>query len=89
MGGMRGSFSEWRQSFIGTGHALHYAELSNVRGVDVEEGRWLQWEAIAAGVGCWFVDGTDYFESFAPFYNTPRSLSDMVAHETNKGAGSP
>ena len=57
--------------FIDVGRAPHYTELSEMLGVEVEEGRRLQREAVAAGVGCWFAHDTDYIESFAPFYNTP------------------
>lgn len=69
------------QSFIDDGHAMHYTELSKVLGVDVEEGRRLQREAVAAGVGCWFVDDTDYIESFAPFYNLPTNVKVSVDGE--------
>ena len=69
------------QSFINDGHAMHYTGLSKVLGVDVEEGRRLQREAVAAGVGCWFVEDTDYIESFAPFYNLPTNVSVSVDGE--------
>lgn len=75
------AYSAIMRSFIENGHALHYTELSNELGVDVEEGRRLQREAVAAGVGCWFVDGTDYIESFAPFYNAPTNVRVSVDGE--------
>ena len=51
-------------------------------GVDVEEARRLQPEAVKFGVGAWMLPDTDVIESFAPFYNGP-----TTAHITVEGEG--
>jgi len=57
--------------FVRTGRAPHYLELAETMGLAPDEARDLQHEAAQAGVGCWFVEGTDYVESWAPFSNIP------------------
>lgn len=57
------------RSFVETGRAPHYAQLAKSMGVDVEEARRLQAEAVKLGVGAWMLPDTDVIESFAPFYN--------------------
>jgi hypothetical protein len=52
------------------GHLIN-AELAHILGVTPDEARDLQREAAQGGVGCWFVQDTDYIESWAPFYNAP------------------
>ena len=67
--------------FIETGRAPHYTELADALGMPVEEARSLQREAIALGVGAWFVAETDTIESFAPFYNVPSATAVSVDGE--------
>ena len=57
--------------FMETGRAPHFTELADTLGVQPNEAKELQREAAAGGMGCWFVEGTDYIESWAPFYNNP------------------
>lgn len=66
---------------VQTGRAPHYTELGRILGVGPEEARDLQREAAKAGVGCWFVQDTDYIESWAPFYNVPTQYHVTVAGE--------
>jgi hypothetical protein len=57
--------------FIRTGRAPHYTELSETLGLHPDKARLLQREAAEASVACWFVQDTDYIESWAPFSNVP------------------
>jgi len=57
--------------FMQTGRAPHYTELAEALGVTPDEANRQQREAAQASVGCWFVEGTDYIESWAPFSNIP------------------
>jgi len=59
------------EHLVKTGRAPHYTELAQTLGVTPDEARHLQREAAKGGVGCWFVQDTDYIESWAPFYNVP------------------
>ena len=65
------TYTSIMQHFVDTGRAPHYAELARIMGVSPDEARDLQREAAQGGVGCWFVQDTDYIESWAPFYNVP------------------
>ena len=75
------TYSKILQHFIAHGRAPHFSWLATDLGVDVEEGRRLQGEAVAAGVGAWMLDETDYIESFAPFYNLPTQVAVSVDGE--------
>jgi hypothetical protein len=66
------------EHFVKTGRAPHYSELANILGVTPDEARELQREAAKSGVGCWFVQDTDYIESWAPFYNVPTQYQVTV-----------
>ena len=66
---------------IRTGRAPHYTELAQILAVDLEAAKDLQREAAKSGVGCWFVEDTDYIESWAPFYNVPTQYRVTVEGE--------
>jgi hypothetical protein len=66
---------------IRTGRAPHYSELAQILAVDLEAAKDLQREAAKSGVGCWFVEDTDYIESWAPFYNVPTQYRVTVEGE--------
>lgn len=72
------AYSLIQRHFIEEGRAPHYTELARMLSVGVEEGRRLQREAVELGVGAWLVPGTDYIESFAPFYNVPSNTKVSV-----------
>jgi len=72
------TYSTIFSQFVEHGRAPHYTELARILRVEVEEARRLQREAVALGVGAWFVPGTDYIESFAPFYNVPTATKVSV-----------
>jgi len=72
------AYSLIQRHFIEEGRAPHYTELAWALRVGVEEARRLQREAIELAVGAWFVAGTDFIESFAPFYNVPNGTSISV-----------
>lgn len=59
------------EHFIRTGRAPHYTELAATLGIQPDEARDVQREAAKASVACWFVQDTDYIESWAPFSNVP------------------
>ncbi len=59
------------EHFIGTGRAPHYTELAETLGLTPDEARGVQRQAAEASVACWFVEDTDYIESWAPFSNVP------------------
>lgn len=75
------AYSAIQHHFIELGRAPHYTELAGIVGVDVEEARRLQAEAIELGVGAWFIRDTDIIESFAPFYNVPTATRVSVGDE--------
>lgn len=56
---------------IDSGRAPHYVELAHIMGVSPDEARLLQHQAADAGIGTWFVAGTDFVECWAPFSNVP------------------
>ena len=68
---MQRAYTTVVKHFMQTGRAPHYTELAETLGVTPDEANHLQREAAAASVGCWFVEGTDYIESWAPFSNIP------------------
>jgi hypothetical protein len=59
------------EHFIKTGRAPHYTELAETLGLRPDEARSVQRQAAEASVACWFVEDTDYIESWAPFSNVP------------------
>jgi hypothetical protein len=69
------------EHFVRTGRAPHYTELGHILGVGPDEALDLQREAAKNGVGCWFVQDTDYVESWAPFYNAPTQYRVTVDGE--------
>jgi hypothetical protein len=71
------------EHFIGTGRAPHYTELAATLGLQPDEARRVQREAAEASVACWFVQDTDYIESWAPFSNVPTNYLVTVEGEQN------
>jgi hypothetical protein len=69
------------EHFVKTGRAPHFTELAEMMGLGVDEARDVQREAAQAGVGCWLVEGTDYIESWAPFYNVPNHYRFTIEGE--------
>jgi len=65
------AYTSIMKHFIQTGRAPHFTKLAQILRVGPEEAKDLQREAAKFGVGCWFVEDTDYIESWAPFYNVP------------------
>lgn len=57
--------------FLKTGRAPHYTELAVILGLRPQEARQIQRKAAESALGCWFVNHTDYVESWAPFSNVP------------------
>ena len=57
--------------FIQTGRAPHFTELSVSLNLIPEHAKELQHAAANAGIGSWFINGTDYVECWAPFSNVP------------------
>jgi hypothetical protein len=75
------AYSTILQHFIDHGRAPHFTWLAKDLGVDVDEARRLQREALAAGRGAWLLGDTDYIESFAPFYNAATQVAVSVDGE--------
>ncbi len=59
------------EHFMKTGRAPHYTELAATLGLPPEEARQAQHKAAESSIGCWFANGIDYVESWAPFSNIP------------------
>lgn len=59
------------EHFIQTGRAPHFTELARTLDVRPDEAKQAQHKAAESSIGCWFVQGTDYVESWAPFSNVP------------------
>ncbi len=59
------------EQLIKTGRAPHYTELGNILGLRPDEAKQAQRAAAESSIGCWFVQDTDYVESWAPFSNVP------------------
>ncbi len=59
------------EHFVKTGRAPHYIELTATLGLRPEEAREAQRQAADASIACWFVNDTDFVESWAPFSNVP------------------
>jgi hypothetical protein len=57
--------------FVRNGRAPHYTELAETLGLKPDEARRVQRQAAEASGWCWFVQDTDYIESWAPFSNIP------------------
>ncbi len=69
------------EHFIKTGRAPHYTELAETLGLRPDEARDVQHKAAEASVACWFVQETDYIESWAPFSNVPTHYRVTVKGE--------
>jgi hypothetical protein len=69
------------EHFIRTGRAPHYTELAQTLGLHPEEARSVQRQAAEASVACWFIQDTDYIESWAPFSNVPTHYQVTVKGE--------
>ena len=69
------------EHFIETGRAPHYTELAETLGLRPDAARDVQRQAAAASVACWFVQDTDYIESWAPFSNVPTHYRVTVRGE--------
>ena len=57
--------------FMEAGCAPHYTELAVTLGLKPEEAKQIQHEAADSALACWFVQDTDYVESWVPFSNVP------------------
>jgi len=57
--------------FLKTGRAPHYTELAVILGLRPQVAREIQRKAADTALGCYFVNDTDYIESWAPFSNVP------------------
>jgi hypothetical protein len=69
------------EHFIGTGRAPHYTELAETLGLRPDEARGVQRQAAEASIACWFIQDTDYIESWAPFSNVPTHYRVTVKGE--------
>jgi hypothetical protein len=65
------AFHSILRRFIKTGQAPHYTELAKDLDLQMEEGRQLIVDLLAAGVPGWLHPQTDYIASFPPFNNQP------------------
>jgi hypothetical protein len=59
------------EHFVETGRAPHFTELAVQMDLPPDRAKELQHTAAEAGVGAWFIHGTDYVECWAPFSNVP------------------
>ena len=78
---MQKAYTAVVKHFIRTGRAPHYTELAETLGLQPDEARDVQRETAQAAVACWFVQDTDYIESWAPFSNVPTHYLVTVAGE--------
>ena len=69
------------EHFMKTGRAPHYTELAATLGINPEEARLAQRKAAESAIACWFVNETDYVESWAPFSNVPTHHLVTIAGE--------
>ena len=69
------------EHFVKTGRAPHYTELAATLGLKPEEARLAQRKAAESAIACWFVNETDYVESWAPFSNVPTHHLVTIAGE--------
>jgi hypothetical protein len=69
------------EHFIRTGRAPHYTELAEILGLRPDEAKGVQRQAAEASVACWFIQDTDYIESWAPFSNAPTQYRVTVKGE--------
>jgi hypothetical protein len=69
------------EHFMKTGRAPHYTELAGTLGLTPEEARLVQRKAAESSIACWFVEDTDYVESWAPFSNVPTQYLVTVKGE--------
>jgi hypothetical protein len=65
------AFTAVVEKLVKTGRAPHYTELAAALGLTPEEALQVQRKAAASAIACWFVNETDYIESWAPFSNVP------------------
>lgn len=65
------AYVETLQFFVERGRAPHYTELSRILDFGVDRALELQRAAAEAGIGTWFLEGTDFVECWAPFSNIP------------------
>jgi hypothetical protein len=78
---MQKAYTAVVKHFIKTGRAPHYTELAEKLGLQPDEALDVQRETAQAAVACWFVQDTDYIESWAPFSNVPTHYLVTVAGE--------
>ena len=69
------------EHFMKTGRAPHYTELAASLGLKPEEARLAQRKAAESAIAGWFVNETDYVESWAPFSNVPTHHLVTIAGE--------
>lgn len=70
------------EKLMKTGRAPHYTEIASSLGVQIEEGRKVLRDLIAAGIpGTWLFPDTDYISSFAPFSNLPTQYLITIDRE--------
>ncbi len=71
-----------QKSFIKTGRAPHYTDISTEMGIPVEDARKALHDLISLGIpGLWLFPDTDYISSFAPFSNIPTQYRITVEGE--------
>ena len=71
------------RSIVGSGSALHYAELARTLDLTVEEGRQLLLAVMQAYPIGWLHPETDYIASFPPLNNLPTQYH-VTVHEEQK-----
>jgi len=59
------------EHYVKTGRAPHYTELAGIFNLKPDVARQVQHAAAEASIACWFMQDTDYVESWAPFSNIP------------------
>jgi len=75
------AFYNIMQRLINTGQAPHHTELAKDLSIDMEEGRQLFHDLMAAGVPGWLHPQTDWIASFPPFNNQPTQYRITVGGE--------
>lgn len=65
------AYTEVVKHIVQTGRAPHFTELAETMGLLPDEALNLQREATKIALASWFVENTNYIESWAPFSNVP------------------
>ncbi len=69
------------EHFVKNGRAPHYTELAATLGLKPEEALQAMRKAAESALANWFVQETDYVESWAPFSNVPTHHLVTIAGE--------